>query len=120
MTLSEAQRLHVRMAGRLLVYLHTQGYEATWGQTLRTQAEADANAAAGVGISKSLHLIGLAMDINLWRNGVYLTDSVDYQVLGTYWKSLHPLCRWGGDFKDAQGRPKPDGNHFSIEWEGRK
>lgn len=31
---------------------------------------------------------------------------------GEHWESLHPLCRWGGRFGDA--------NHISLEHEGKK
>lgn len=62
----------------------------------------------------SLHYLGLANDLALYIGGVYQTTTEAYKPLGEYWKSLHQDCRWGGDFK------KPDGNHFSVEWEGKK
>lgn len=99
----------------LLNFMTLRGYQYTLGQVERTQAEASANAAAGKGIAKSLHLEGLAVDINLFRDGVYLGDSTAHLIFGQFWKSLWPDCRWGGDFK-----PIPDGNHYSIEHEGRK
>ena len=115
MTQREAQSLHVKLFGILISYAYAHGYELTWGQALRTQAEANANAASGAGISNSLHLIALAVDVNLFRDGVWLTNSSDHLPLGTFWKTLHPLCRWGGDFVS-----RPDGNHYSIEWNGVK
>lgn len=114
MTLSEKQRLFVRLMGQFISWCFTNGYELTFGQALRTEAEAAANAAAGTGISNSLHKIRLAIDLNLFINGVYKTDSAAYKPLGDHWKLMHPLCRWGGDFS------KPDGNHFSLEHEGVK
>lgn len=89
-------------------------------EVLRTQSQADANALSGVGISHSLHLLGLAADLSLFIHGIYQTDSASYEEMGDYWKSLHPLNRWGGDFKDAKGEPKHDGNHFSMEHNGIK
>lgn len=115
MKLREAQSLHVKLSVQLINYILSQGYELTWGQTLRTQSEANANAASGAGISKSLHLLGLAMDLNLFKNGVWLPTTDAHKPFGEYWKSLHPLCRWGGDFTT-----RPDGNHYSIEWNGVK
>jgi hypothetical protein len=114
LTLSEKQRLFVRLMGQFISWCFTNGYELTFGQALRTDAEAAANAAAGTGISNSLHKIRLAIDLNLFINGVYKTDSAAYKPIGDHWKLMHPLCRWGGDFI------KPDGNHFSLEHEGVK
>ena len=67
----------------------------------------------------SLHYLGLANDLALYINGDYQTTTEAYKRLGEFWKSLHPDCRWGGDFRDKKGKPKPDGNHFSIIWEGK-
>jgi hypothetical protein len=93
---------------------------ACYNEVKRTEAQAAANAAAGTGIARSLHLDGLAADVNLYINGNYQSDSAAHKSIGDKWKTMHPLCRWGGDFKDRLGRPKPDGNHYSIEWQGRK
>jgi len=62
----------------------------------------------------SLHFDGLAVDIDLFRNGIYLTKTSDHTEYGEYWKSLHPDCRWGGDFQNK------DGNHYSITYQGRQ
>jgi len=68
----------------------------------------------------SNHYVGLANDLAL-----YITDPVRgwvdryqesteaYRALGAIWKDMHPLARWGGDFKKA------DGNHFSFIFNGR-
>jgi hypothetical protein len=113
MTLGEKQRLFAKLVAQLITWAYAHGYEFTFGEALRTQAQADANAGTGAGISNSLHLIKLAIDLNLFLAGVYQTDTQAYKVLGEYWKSLHPLCRWGGDFVS-----RPDGNHFSLEHAG--
>jgi hypothetical protein len=65
----------------------------------------------------SLHFSGLAVDLNAYRDGVYLTSCEDYRKLGDHWKTLHELARWGGDFKNESSG---DGNHFSFEFQGRK
>ena len=48
---------------------------------------------------KSNHLRRLAVDFNFFINGklTYSHEKVD--ELGAYWESLHPLSRWGGNFK---------------------
>ena len=113
MTLGEKQRLFVKLIGQLIDWAYRNGYELTFGEAVRTQAQASANASSGAGISNSLHLIRLAIDLNLFKDGLYLTDSQAYKPLGDYWKSLHDLCRWGGDFVT-----RPDGNHFSLTHNG--
>lgn len=106
----------MRLLGQFLIWIFQQpGYAVRGGELLRSLLQAQANAASGVGITNSLHRLGLAIDLSFMLNGVYQTDSEVYQPLGEYWKSLHPLCRWGGDFS-----PRRDGNHFSIEHEGVK
>jgi hypothetical protein len=114
-SLRNLQSLHVRLTAKLIDWAYAQGYELTWGQTLRTQADANANAASGAGIKNSLHLIKLAVDLSLFKDGTLLTGVEPYRPLGEFWKSLDPLCTWGGDFK-----PSPDSDHFSITYEGVK
>lgn len=62
----------------------------------------------------SLHYLGLANDLALYINGVYMEDTDAYKFLGDFWKSLDKDCCWGGDFK------KKDGNHFSMTYGGKK
>jgi hypothetical protein len=64
-------------------------------------------------MKNSLHYEGLAVDIDLFKDGKYLDRTDDHEVFGEYWKSLHPDCVWGGDFGS------PDGNHYSIKFQGR-
>lgn len=114
MSLSEKQHLFMRLLGEFLVWIYTQpGLAVAGGQLQRTQAEASANAASGKGIEHSLHIKCLAIDLMLFVDGVYKTDTASYRALGDKWKSMHELCRWGGDFVS-----RPDGDHFSLEHEG--
>ena len=64
-------------------------------------------------MSGSLHYLGLANDLCLYIGGEYQTDTEAYRPMGEYWKSLDPDCRWGGDFKKA------DGNHFALTFGGK-
>lgn len=120
LTLGQRQELFMECLAKLLVWLIANGYKIRGGELQRAAAEAAKNAADGDGIANSLHILKLAIDLNLFRGGEWLTTSEAHRDPGTYWKSLHPLCCWGGDFKDAKGRPKPDGNHYSVTYQGRK
>lgn len=113
MTLGEKQRLFTRLIAKLIEFAYASGYELTFGDAYRSPEQARLNAQAGKGIVSSLHCERLAIDLNLFQAGQYLTDSAAYAPLGEFWKSLGPDCAWGGDFS------KPDGNHFSLRHGGR-
>ena len=49
-----------------------------------------------------MHRSRLAIDLNLFRDGKYLTSSEDHRVLGEWWESVGGM--WGGS---------EDGNHYS-------
>lgn len=60
---------------------------------------------------------GIDLIVDVWdelkQDWIWITGSHQvYYILGTYWKSLNPECRWGGDFM------KRDFNHFSIPVSG--
>lgn len=115
LTLGKKQRIFTLNVARLIVWTYNEGYELTLAEAYRTPEQAAINARKGSGIARSLHTVRLAIDLNLFKDGVYLTKSEQYEPLGTLWKRLHPLNRWGGDFRN-----RPDGNHFSMEHEGVK
>ncbi len=142
MTKSEYQRLFFRLACQWGVELQRLDLEATFGEARRSDEQAEIHALGpanrnalvvllqrvplfsrlaaaianntGSGISRSLHLDGLALDVNLFSKGVYQADGASpaWVAAGKLWESLHPLCRWGGRWGD--------GNHISLEYEGRK
>jgi hypothetical protein len=114
MTLGQKQRQFTRMIADLIIFAYDHGYELTFAEAYRTPEQAALNAKAGKGISTSLHLDRLAVDFNLFKGGVYLTQTEHHKPLGEYWKSLHRENAWGGDFS------KPDGNHYSTSYGGRK
>ena len=112
MTLGQKQELFARCFVKLLAFAFKKGYDVRLGELWRSKAAAEDNAARGIGILNSAHRKKLAGDINLFKDGVYLTKTSDHAILGKYWKTLDPLCRWGGDFA------RRDGNHYSIEHNG--
>lgn len=112
MSLSELQQLFAELTVKLYDWILQRGYKFTYGETWRDPRIAELNAKDGKGIAHSLHTDRLAVDINLFKDGKYLSETADHAAFGAYWKSLHPLCRWGGDFKD--------GNHYSVTYQGRE
>lgn len=117
LNLRQKQSLFAYLMAKLILHAFSIGYEVTMGEAWRSEAEALRLAGTGAGQKRSLHIDRLAVDLNLFKKGIWLTRSEDHKLLGAYWKTLHPLCRWGGDFKPPT---RPDGNHYSIEHEGRK
>lgn len=114
MTLGQQQRRFLPLVAKLIDWTYAHGYELTAGELYRTPEQAALNAKSGAGIAHSLHTQRLAVDLQLFKDGVYLTDSAQYISLGTFWEGLDPECCWGGRFS------KPDGNHFSITFGGVK
>lgn len=111
MTLRETQAKFVTMLAEFLSWAVTQpGYSIRLAEAYRPPDVAAFYASQGRGIAKSLHSVRLAIDLILDINGVYQTSSEAYRALGEKWESLGGA--WGGRFKD--------GNHFSLEWGGRK
>ena len=112
-TLRQKQSRFVRLVGLLIEWAYANNYELTFAEAYRTPEQAASIAKTGKGIANSLHTQRLAIDLNLFRNGAYLTATNDHKPLGEYWESLGEDCKWGGRFS------RPDGNHYSIEWQGR-
>lgn len=92
------------------------GYEITLGEAWRPRATAEYYAKKGIGIKNSLHTKRLAIDINLFKNGKYLTSTKAYTKLGEWWEKqgekYKVVTAWGGRFKD--------GGHFSLSHKGVK
>lgn len=102
-TLRQKQSRFVRLIAKLILKAEELGYELTFGESYDDD---------GIGhMRNSNHYIRLAQDFNLFKQGKYLSKTEDHKALGEYWESLAPDCRWGGRFSD--------GNHYSLEHEGR-
>ena len=103
MTLGDKQRKFTKMIAELILFAYDQGYEITLGHALRCDC-------CPVGRKQSNHKQKLAMDLNLFKGGAYLTETEDHQFLGEKWESMGG--DWGGHFQDA--------NHYSLEHQGRR
>ena len=111
---SKQQRFTV-CVGHLLNYAHAKGYGLTFGDAFRDPRPfGEFGEAKSYAHRNSVHKLRLAVDLNLFVEGAYITDGmhVAYQDLGAFWKTLDDAARWGGDFRDA--------NHFSFEHGGAK
>lgn len=99
------------MVARLIQFAYSNGYEMTIGDGYRDpRLHGALGVKIGYGAANSCHKIRLALDLNLFRDGKYLTSTEDYRPLGEFWESIGGT--WGGRFAD--------GNHFSLEHDGRK
>lgn len=105
MTLLQKQQKFAEMVASLLVWLIGHGYKFTFGDAYRSVEEA-----TRLGKTNSLHTKRLAIDLNLFLNGKYLTKTEDYKEAGEYFELIGGT--WGGRFED--------GNHFSLEHNGVK
>lgn len=104
--LSDLLRKQARFSGmlsNLIRYAESLGYHITMGEIFNAE---------GTGHRKgSCHYIKLAGDLNLFdADWKYLRETKDHEKLGEYWEAMGGI--WGGRFDD--------GNHYSLEHEGRK
>lgn len=111
MTLRQTQSVFITLVARLINFATEKEYELTFGEAYRPPETAAIYAKKGIGITNSLHTKKLAIDLNLFKNGKYLTSTESHRLLGEWWEKQHPLCRWGGRWND--------GNHYEMtekEW----
>lgn len=115
MTQGDAQRLFAKLIPRLIDKIYESGYEVSLGDAW-SKPEYKAHKV------NSNHYIRLAIDLNLFKDGAYLTGSEAHRQFGKFWESLHELCHWGGNW-DKDNTPfekgESDANHYSIIFEGR-
>jgi len=105
--LGDKRKLFTKCLNKLLTYMLEDGAEPMIGRDGLKH------------MKDSLHYDGLAVDIDLTRDGVYLPNTEDHRKYGEYWESLHPDCWWGGPGEKVDGLTK-DGNHYSVTMGGRK
>lgn len=113
MTLREARIAFTYALVALVWYATDQGYEMAFaeGMDRKTLKDPTTDHMAG-----SLHEIGLAQDIDLYKDGTYLTTTDDHKRFGDWWEQYGkdnklPLV-WGGHFHD--------GNHYSLSFNGKQ
>ena len=97
MSLREDQSTFVLKVSLLIQYAYSIGYELTFGDAYATTGH----------VYDSFHYQRLAIDLNLFKDGKYLTKTSDHELLGNFWESIGGT--WGGRFDS------PDGNHYSYK-----
>lgn len=106
MSLGDMQRKFTLMVAHLITFAYQSGYEITLGEAWRPEWVAAEYERQGIGKKNTFHTRRLAIDLNLFKDRVWLQQTEDHRVLGEYWESLGGT--WGGRFR------KPDGNHYSL------
>ena len=113
MSLGRKQKEFSRAVEMLLQFMHDKGYEVTFGDAYRDpRLHGEIGEKEGYGRKNSNHKIRLAIDLNLFKDGVYLTSTEAHRECGEFWESIHIDARWGGHYDD--------GNHYSFEHNGRQ
>lgn len=109
MTLSGAQRQFARDIATLILRAYEMGYEVTVGDFYRDpRVHGKYGEKVSYASANSEHKRRLAADLNLFRDGVYLTKTDDHRALGAVWESLRPENKWGGRWDD--------GNHYQRDY----
>ncbi|GAF68262.1 unnamed protein product [marine sediment metagenome] len=114
MTLGEKQELFMRLLPRLIDKAHELGFDLRGGDLFRDSRLHGQNGEVfesegpftTYASANSNHKLKCAIDLNLFRDGAYLTTTADHMELGMAWEEMNPHCRWGGHFDDA--------NHYEI------
>lgn len=107
MKLKERQKLFSKLLAEFIVWLYGEGLSVTMGEGYVGDS-IDSPIESTPHLRNGLHFKRLAQDLNIWRGDVWLKrgNEEEWKKIGEKWEGMHPLCRWGGRFKDP--------NHFSV------
>lgn len=103
MTLGETQRKYTKMVAELILFAYSLGYEMTFGAAYELTGHHP----------NSNHKRRLAIDLNLFKNGVWLEKGHDMEV-------GHGLLHDKWDVMGGAKRIWNDLNHYSMEWQGMR
>ena len=113
MTLGSQQELFSILVPGLIDYGHELGYQIRIGDCFRDpRVHGALGEKKGYGSTNSCHKLKLAIDLNLFKDGRYITDDEGHRELGEWWEKQNPLCSWGGKWQDF--------NHYSLTRDGYK
>ncbi len=108
MSLRAKQSEFARLVPRLIDKAFELGYEVTLGDAYRDpRVHGPMGSKRSYSATNSNHKIRLAIDLNLFKDGRYITDSEGHSELGGWWETQHEDARWGGRFQDP--------NHYEFK-----
>jgi len=111
MKLSDTQKAFALDIAHLIHHINifdNLRYSCTFGDAYRDpRVHGELGYKESYSSANSAHKQRLAVDLNLFKDGVYQGSTEAHSLFGAYWKALHPDNVWGGDFK------KQDGNHYA-------
>lgn len=103
-TLFQEQIEFTQKVARLIDYIFQQGYQCTFADAYRDPRVHGAfGEKRAYGEANSFHKKRLAVDLNLFKDGKWLTSTKDHEPIGIWWEKQGGT--WGGRFRD--------GNHYS-------
>lgn len=123
LTLRERQSLFAVLKARLVLWISEQGWSYVEGEGFVGDTDAADGDHDGPHKAGGAHYTKLGEDGALfigghwygdvYQGGRYVSEggSAEWRRIGEKWEGMHPLCRWGGRFRDD--------NHLSIAHEGR-
>ena len=94
MSINKQQFIFTYMVGQLITFAYYRGYTLSFGDAKATSGHKDG----------SWHYKALAIDLNLFKDSIYLDKTSDHEELGLFWESIGGT--WGGRWDD--------GNHYSY------
>jgi len=110
MTVEQQNKFATHVA-QLILKAQEMGYQVSLGDAYRDpRLHGRMGEKKGYGAANSFHKVRMAIDLNLFKDGKFLSSTEDHAKIGSWWESIGGT--WGGNFKNK------DGNHYS--WgEGR-
>ena len=99
----------MRLLPSLIDKAHDLGFEVRGGDLFRDpRVHGEHGESGGYGAAYSNHKLKCAIDLNLFKDGVFMEKTEDHQDLGEWWEDRYAGCVWGGYFSN------PDGNHYEL------
>ena len=114
-TLRMKQSKFVFLLAQLITWVYShKGWELTLAEGYVGDTDAKDGDHDGPHMKGGAHYNRVGQDLNLFLDGQWITwHHAAWDAIGAHWLSLHPLCRWGGEFRTR------DWNHFSLFHNGK-